>query len=282
MADEEKTGQPISPPVAAPITGEPKTQVDEPAPQGGQPPTTLEIPEKFKGKSLEEVAASYLEVEKELGRQRREAGELRQNAERLYYELLSKQAQTQPQPPQQEKTEGEFNWEKPVETVEQIFDRKQAEREAIQANFTRQNAFQRAAYAHEQGRASMSKNPKLFGGIENEVERYVYNSLLPHVQRGEDVSSALLNPKTWEGAAALYWIDKGQHDRLSFATQPMSAQAGEIPSQTRQSQSSGEEIPITDDIREYAKAWGLENKTPKELRELIGLGDENYQGTRRR
>jgi hypothetical protein len=128
----------------------------------------------------------------------------------------------------------------------------------------------------------MTKNPKLYEGIEREVEQAVFQSLAPYANQGYDVSGALMDPKTWESAAAFTRIQKGQYDRLSFAPQPMSAQAGELPSQTRQAQSEEPEVPITDDMRQLAKDMGFGNLSAKEMRELLNKGDESYVGTRRR
>ena len=123
---------------------------------------------------------------------------------------------------------------------------------------------------------AMGKNPKLYEGIEREVEMAVHKSLLPWATQGYDVSDTLRNPKTWEQAAAFLRIEKGQYDRLSFAPQPMSAQAGELPSQTRQ-QVSAETIPITQDDRIEAAKVGITDE--KEIREILQLGRKTYRGT---
>lgn len=62
-----------------------------------------EIPQKFQGKSLEDVAKSYEELERELGRKGNEIGELRKLTDQLLQlqvaEKQSAQAATQPQQP---------------------------------------------------------------------------------------------------------------------------------------------------------------------------------------
>ncbi len=279
MAELEKPGEQVSQPVAAPPQGQPQQQAGETAPQEGQPPPTPTLPEKFKGKSAEEIATAYLEIERDHTKKSQEAAELRRIAEQLYYESLGRTAQSQAQPPQPERTEPEFNWEKPVETVEQIVERKLGERQAVQAHYARQGAWQRAAAAHDEGRSAMSKNPKLYEGIEGEVEQAVFQGLAPYAIQGYDVSEALVNPKTWEAAAALLRVQRGQYDHLSFAPQPMSAQSGELPSQTRQSQSSEPEVQITDDLRQLAREMGIDDSDQKGMRALIGKGAQTvYKG----
>jgi len=277
LADLEQPGQPTSQPVTAPTQGEPQEPTGEPAPQVAQPsPTpTIVIPDKFKGKSAEDVYASYLESEKEKGRLAQELGEQRRITQWLTEEKLRAAQQAQEQPPQ-EQTKPEFDWEKPLETIDERVERKLAEREAAQKYYQRQNVFQRAAVAHDEGKAAMTKNPKLYEGIEGEVEQAVFQGLAPYANQGYDVSEALRNPKTWEQAAAFMRIQKSQYDRLSFATQPMSAQAGELPSQTRQ-QVSAETIPITQDDRIEAAKVGITDE--KEIREILQLGRKTYRGT---
>lgn len=278
MADLEKPGEPTSQPVAAPAGGEPQAQVGEAAPQAGATPS---IPEKFKGKSPEEIAAAYLNSEKEKGRLAQEYGELKEVANRLWAEYQARQQQTtQPQEKPQEKTD-EFDWEKPTETVAQIVERKLAEREAAQRQWTLQNLNQRAATAHEEGRAVMGKNARLFEGIERDVEGAVFQSLAPYVNQGYDVSEQLRNPKTWEAAAMLIRYGRGDLDRISFSPQPMSATAGELPSQTRQQKDTGDEAAIPSEAREWAKEMGMGNLTPKQIKEILDKGNESYVGRRR-
>ncbi|MGH9992841.1 MAG: hypothetical protein ACREAZ_09380, partial [Nitrososphaera sp.] len=60
-----------------------------------QEPTPTPIPDKFRGKSVEDVVKSYLHVESELGRTKQEVGELRQLADRF----LQREIQQAPQAP---------------------------------------------------------------------------------------------------------------------------------------------------------------------------------------
>ena len=66
-----------------------------------QPPEELNLPEKYQGKSLEEVVQMHQEAEKLLGRQSSEVGELR----KVVDDYIS--TQTQPPAPQQQHVEPE-------------------------------------------------------------------------------------------------------------------------------------------------------------------------------
>ena len=108
MTEEISQGQP---PVAEP------SPVPEAAPDATPTPQTSEpvpVPEKFAGKSVEELAAGYLGLEKKLVEQGRELGELRARVP---------QYQPQPQyypPPQTQVPMPEFDYGKPEESVSRI------------------------------------------------------------------------------------------------------------------------------------------------------------------
>lgn len=62
------------------------------------------IPEKFKGKSTKEIADSYVNLEKELGRKAQEIGELRQLTDQILRQQIS-QPQAKPSEPELEETD---------------------------------------------------------------------------------------------------------------------------------------------------------------------------------
>ena len=67
-----------------------ETQIEEPS---------YALPSKFAGKSIEEVAESYENLEKELGRKQSEVGELRQLSDSfLQAEISRNSPETNPQP----------------------------------------------------------------------------------------------------------------------------------------------------------------------------------------
>ena len=69
-----------------------KTEVQPPVPGLPSPVASTEIPEKFKGKSVEEVVQSYTELEKKVGRLAKDYGDLRDLNQRI---LQQSQIRTQ-------------------------------------------------------------------------------------------------------------------------------------------------------------------------------------------
>ena len=59
-------------------------------------PAKVEIPEKYKGKSLEDIVKMHQEAEKLIGRQAQEVGEVRRLADELLKQQLSSNKQQSP------------------------------------------------------------------------------------------------------------------------------------------------------------------------------------------
>lgn len=59
-------------------------------------PEVEEVPEKFKGKSAKEIADSYVNLEKELGRKAQEVGELRQLTDQILRQQISDKQTAKP------------------------------------------------------------------------------------------------------------------------------------------------------------------------------------------
>lgn len=85
-------------------------QQEETVEQAPEPP---KVPEKYKGKSLEDIIAMHQEAEKLIGRQAQEVGEVR----RLADELIKQQLGTKQQLPPQEENEVDF-FENPQKAVQ--------------------------------------------------------------------------------------------------------------------------------------------------------------------
>ena len=90
------------------------------------------VPDKFKDKSVEDVAKSYEELEKKLGRQAKELGDTRKLADDLLRQELDKNKQTSAQE-LEEPTE--FDYDNPLESVKKVIQQELAPvREQLQAN----------------------------------------------------------------------------------------------------------------------------------------------------
>jgi len=94
-------------------TAEPETDegaVKEDEEKAGNEPT-IEVPEKFKNKSLEDIVKSYMELEKEFGRRNQELGELRKLTDEFLKSQIGVKASATEQEPQ-----------KPDVSVDELFD----------------------------------------------------------------------------------------------------------------------------------------------------------------
>jgi hypothetical protein len=95
--------------------------------------TEVEIPEKYKGKSLDEIVRMHQEAEKLIGRQAQEVGEVRKLADSLLKQQLEAKHDKQPEPAQ------EIDWfEDPQKAVHQAIEsnpvlRQLQEQQAVQA-----------------------------------------------------------------------------------------------------------------------------------------------------
>jgi hypothetical protein len=79
-------------------------------------PKSYEVPEKYKGKDLEDIVRMHQEAEKLIGRQAQEVGEVRKLADELLKQTLSNK-QTQAQPQETQTQEIDF-FEDPKKAVE--------------------------------------------------------------------------------------------------------------------------------------------------------------------
>lgn len=84
-------------------------------------PDVSEMPEKFKGKSVEDILASYENLEKELGRKANELGELRRVSDQLITrDLQNSQNNSRTVDKEEEELDADSFLENPVEAVTKI------------------------------------------------------------------------------------------------------------------------------------------------------------------
>ena len=103
------------------------------AESSAQPEETVEVPEKYKGKSLDEIVRMHQEAEKLIGRQAQEVGEVRKLADSLLKQQLEAKHDKQPEPAQ------EIDWfDDPQKAINQALEtnpvlRQLQEQQAVQA-----------------------------------------------------------------------------------------------------------------------------------------------------
>lgn len=265
MTDEVKQGEPTATEPSPAPAAAPATEATPQAP--------VIVPEKLAGKSAEEIASQYLELEKKLGEQGRELGELRSR--------IPQQPQFQPPPPQfypqqpiQPEPRIEFDYGKPEESVIRIVDhlvekRLEAERQNRATHEVRQRE-QEAQVNYQSGRdTALKSNPRLFEGIEADVDQIMqtgYRQLGWH-------PAILRDPKAWERAAVNLRFDRGEYDRLAKPSiQPPQPSHTAVPNLAKSETKAG--VELDDDTRKMAKEFGI---SEQEARDIIEK-ERDYSG----
>jgi hypothetical protein len=125
--------------------------------QAAPEPEAVKIPDKYKGKSLEDIVNMHQEAEKLIGRQAQEVGEVRRLADQLLRQQLSANQQVQPK---QEENELDF-----------FEDPKQAVRKAVESHPDVLAAKQAAAQMRQlQTQAALAKKHPDFAEVVREGE----------------------------------------------------------------------------------------------------------------
>ncbi len=249
MPDPETTGQP------APVEPSP-APVEAAQPEAEPTPQTPALPEKFAGKSAEEIASAYLEIEKEKGRLAQEVGELRARVP----QAPQVQQFWYPQQPVQPEQRPEFDYTNPEQSIDRIVERRLEERERQRIAYEVAQREQEAGYSYNMGKdAALKSNPRLFEGIEPLVEQGVQ---MAYRQYGTPVT-ALRDPRTWERVAAAIRWERGETDRLvGLRPQPPNPPATGVPNQTRPAKAG---IDLDEQSRRIAKEYGLSEQEAKEV-----------------
>ena len=246
------------------VEGQPASPAPEPQ-EGQTPPTpgTPALPDKFQGKSAEEIASAYLEVERKLGAQSDEVGQLRN--ELAYMKGMVEQGfqktQAQEATPQvgtRWNIDPDTFYQKPVDSVDLIVQQriKEYETQRQQEEQKREEAEAQANYLR--GReGAFRQSPKLFEGIEKDVENLVYASY-----KNKAVNKwSLSDPETWTTAAQLVWLKRKDFNRIiPQSPKPVSAVQTENPQAGRPLSIEEMPIEVSQELRDFWKAEGLSEK----------------------
>ena len=248
MATKDKGKTPPAPePEPIKPVGEPSGAPD-PSPEPEPEPSN--IPERFQGKKLEDVIAMYAEAEKEKDRLGTEVGKLRGETDDVgntasYYKNMAQDLQARlekggVQSEGQTQPDIRFDYDNPLPSVEQVFERKFKEYEGKRQKAEQERDYRDATVNYATGRnVALKGNPDLFRGIEKQVEQGVWNAY----QGKWVLSPDLRDSKTWENAARLIHINNEDYDRLvPPKVTPVSSTPTERPS-TAKTELSEEEAP---------------------------------------
>ena len=218
------------------------------------PATPAPLPDKFAGKSIEDVARSYQELETRYGGTARELGELRsqnQYLTSLMQNLAQQQAAMQQAPPPQQAPQQappgpQFNWDKPEDSVRGVA---QAEiRQAMDAM-----RYQQAASMAEIAKSTaMRDNPQVFQGLDvAAVDQVMQQGLRQRLIAPESVG----RPETWVMAA---WQLRGAQSGYGASASPNAVHPvqTEQPQAGRPQQYGTEPIVMNEDLSNFVKLWG--------------------------
>ena len=275
MAEKPKgqSEEPVEPDPSDP------TPQPEPDPEVKPEDQVPEVPEEFKGKTSEDLIKEIQASQKELGKQSKEVGELRNSLEyekQLREMAVQRTREADAQPTPAEEPRVDWNYEKPVESVEQIVDRRLDKRDGIrQQNDLKQVQAEAQSNYAEGRRLSMSQNSKLFEGIEREVEDGVYRA---YMNRTIGIHE-LRNPEAWTMTANLIHLRDGKMDRLQpTSIKPVETTSTELPTPAKPGTT---EKPFTgldytnEGTQKMVKQYGL---TKEEAEEIIKEEQERTPG----
>ena len=176
-------------------------------PEGSQAPANTidldpvdNLPEKFKGKTAEEIARSYSELESKMGKDsvRYSEVEKERDALRNYYEQSELQAQRTRQAPAQEPAK-DLNWyDHPDEKAQAIVDKRLSE---TLGKYQRMQDYKNAMEQGEMFKEkAKEKFPHLFKGIDDkDLDSAVYGGLY----NGQIAPAFVRSTRAWCGAASL-------------------------------------------------------------------------------
>lgn len=254
MTDEANQGQPAAD-ASAPVPA-PENQQQTPPPAA-----PANVPDKFAGKSIEDVVRSYQEVEKFAGEKAREVGELRSQMTyltNLMQQQLAQQQAATTAPPTPQPQGPQFNWDKPEDSVRGVA---QAEiRQAMEAL-----RYQQAASMAEIAKSTaMRDNPQVFQGLDvAAVDQVMQQGLRQRLIAPESVA----RPETWVMAA---WQLRGAQSGYgaSFSPTPVKPVPTETPSAQRQTQLGGEAVVMDDALAQAVRKWGEAEGKPRDPNQL--------------
>lgn len=257
---------------------------------------------KYEGKSAEELITMLDERDKTIGAQGKRLGDVegkiqslettrQSEAERerqakagtryqFPWEMFQpgEGSQAPPGPGPEEKKASSFNYEKPAESVEEIYDRKRDEERKGQNMENLGRNVQAAYNAHEEGkRIAVKENPELFEGIVDIVEDQIGNTYGPGTKQGYDYSHILRNPDTWVAFAKNARVQKGDFvvvpkDRVKEEIlDPVRPEHTELPAGAKPPEGSGDSVeldyndPEVQKIIEAGKSYGLKEEDIEEI-----------------
>lgn len=241
-------------------------QASIPAPETQQqtppPATPAPLPDKFTGKSIEDVVRSYQEVEKFAGEKAREVGELRSQMTYLtnlmQQQLAQQQADVQAPPPPPVQQGPQFNWDKPEDSVRGV-----ARTEVLQGMEALR--YQQAAAMAPLVKSSVIREyPQVFDGLDlNAIDTTMQRGIRQRLISPESVA----NPETWLMAATIL-RGKMNNWQMNNGPVPVRPVQTEQPAGQRSTQYQGEQVVMDDALAAAVRKWGEAEGKPRDPNQL--------------
>lgn len=277
---EPVAGQPLADNAAAAAPDAQAAPQEPKAPQAEPGVGEYPLPEKFAGKSAEEIAYSYMELERKLGEQSQELAALRDMATRPQAPPYPYPGQPpispygiqppvpmpygyQPPPPGYgmqapvpPPPEMKMNWDNPIQTFREVI---RQEVVPILAGYQQTTAKSMGEIAMQNAKA---QNPALFDGVEPNVKAFMTSMIDQGVLRPDSA----LNPETWRMAA---WQMKGLKSNYSFnppaaAVNPMASVRTEMPG-SRPPSFQAPMPPLSEQDRRMSEKMGIPEEQARKL-----------------
>lgn len=288
---------------------QPQDEPQQDEPVDTPPPKSFK--DRFKGKSPEELLDILEEKERFIGQKTTELTDLKSRIESLESSQVTGGAQVEPDlghdpfsfmPPTRSyqgyggfdpnavgpgiapgapaggSDAQTFDYEKPVESTRNVVRQELA---SFQLNSMAREFNQNVTRAKSAfvigSKSALGRNKRLFGGIEKEVQKRVYDFYYPFVMQGQPVDDILRTDEPWEKAAQNIRLERREFDKLMpEKIKPMAATRTEHPDSALPGpRESGKRFTDVDWGSDEVRAWMKAHKfTRKDAEEIIAQTQE--------
>ncbi len=254
------------------VEGAPKVEVKPTPAKDGEP--TLEVPEKYRGKSDQELLKILVDRDKTVGEQGTRLKKIEDDLEfrqRLAENLpprVPDRPQWEPAPKKEEPPEDTFV---DYGTLKRVVTDVISKHDEVRQARDQKRLIDMVSVAHEEGLTVMKGN-KLFDGIENKTSMALFQAFKPYVDQGYDVSQYLRDPRTWEKTAKFIRFQNGEYEYLMeketkkpMTTVPVRPVEGETPTyHQEESGGGGDNVRLDEKSRYLMKTFGLSEEEAME------------------
>ncbi len=241
---------------------------DEQEPASEPKVETPDLPEKFQGKSMEDVVHMYTELESSHGEQKQQIGTLRgdldstKNDMAMLRSQFNQQTATQPEPPDYTSTDNNF-LDQPTKTTHGIVTEQITNYDAYRRS---QSAKQMAPWAKE---TAKQKYPDAFSGINDaDVEKMINDG----VQSGNLAPEFLSNPDGWAMTA---WQLKGQKVGFKVDGQitPNEPTITEAPASVKKVENLKTAVNVPDAVKQIWNTAGISEEQQEKVKTIVTKGE---------